>query len=88
MALADESDIPDFRYWIAFETAGIWVDERSFLERIADLVARLLTANGYSVVMAERFGVVGGRWISYSLVDASKPFAKGAINVGRPNPVQ
>jgi hypothetical protein len=52
-ARSDGSEGKDLQFWIVLSLDAIWVDEESFVESMADLVARKLTIAGEEVIRVE-----------------------------------
>jgi hypothetical protein len=52
IALADDTQFNDFDFWLTLEKdIKVWVPDKAFLESVADLIARLLTLDGYRVAI-------------------------------------
>jgi hypothetical protein len=49
IAVADEAEFSDYDYWISIGVSVAGVGERSFLDGVADAVARAVALHGYEV---------------------------------------
>jgi hypothetical protein len=66
IAVADDSEFPDYQFWINFKPSKAWVEEPSWFDGLADLVAKQLALDGHDVARALAFGKVGGAKVLYS----------------------
>jgi hypothetical protein len=66
-ARADEVDLENYDFWIHLRPTGAWVDDRSFLDGLADLLARRMTIAGENVVRLPEAEREGGRKVFYNL---------------------
>src|SRR5262245_13454646 len=66
-SLADDSERPDFDFWISLEPARVWVESTVFLDALADLVARRLTIEGYIVARLPDHAKKGTPTVRYEL---------------------
>lgn len=73
-ARADEIDLDGYAFWIQLQPTGAWVEDRSFIEGLADFLARRLTIAGEGVVRLPNAERKGGPKVFYSL-DLEAPHA-------------
>ena len=66
VARADDSEFPDYQFWLNFKPTDAWVEESSSLDGLADVVAKRLALEGYEVARALAFGKIGGAKILYT----------------------
>jgi len=78
IAPADEQELSGDYVWLALKS-DVRIEEPSFWDQMADFVARFLTTKGYRVVRPERFGLAGGRWISYKVGDPNASTRAGEV---------
>ena len=75
-ARTDDADLVDYDFWIHLRPTGAWVEDRSFVDGLADVLARRLTIAGESVVRLPNAERKGGTKIFYTL-------NRGAPNASR-----
>jgi hypothetical protein len=73
-ARADEIDLDGYDFWINLQPTGAWVEDNSFVDGLADLLARRMTIAGESVVRLVTAERKGGRKVFYAL-NAAAPHA-------------
>ena len=65
VAVADESEFPDYQFWINFKAHKAWAEESASFDGLADVVAKHLALEGYEVARALAYGKVGGAKVLY-----------------------
>jgi hypothetical protein len=66
VAIADDSEFPDYQFWLNFKPINAWGEESSSFDGLADVVAKRLALEGYEVARALAFGRVGGATMLYT----------------------
>jgi hypothetical protein len=66
-ARADEPDVHGYDFWINLGPSDPWVEDPSFLDGLADLLARRMTIAGESVMRLRRSQRKGARNVFYTL---------------------
>ena len=66
VAVADDSEFPDYQFWINFTANKAWPENPSSFDGIADVVAKILALEGYEVARALAYGKIGGARILYT----------------------
>ncbi len=67
MALADDDEFKDFRFWLCFQSEPGCRGDEPFLDGLADCVSRKLVQRGCEVVRPFDMGRVGSGGIVYRL---------------------
>jgi hypothetical protein len=67
VAIADDSEFSDYDYWINIDLSVAGVSERSFLDGVADAVARAVALHGYEVLRPNDMSRVGNGGFVYRL---------------------
>jgi hypothetical protein len=80
VSLADDDRFSDYQFWITLSTAKTWVNDGSFIEPLADLIARFLTMKGYEVARDPSGGRIGGAKLIYSR-GAATTYGPGQVEV-------
>lgn len=65
LALADESEYPEYTFWLNFRREIPANTDKSFFDSLSDCVARKLTMSGYLVVRPLNYGHVGSKSMFY-----------------------
>lgn len=66
VAVADESEFPDYQFWINFKAHKAWTEEPASFDGLADVIAKHLALEGYEVARALAYGKVGGANVLYT----------------------
>lgn len=67
LSRTDDDEFRDYPFGLSFCAAGVWVEDPSFFDDIADLTARFLTIAGFEVVRALEVDKMQGRKVRYCL---------------------
>jgi hypothetical protein len=81
VALADDSEFCEYKFWLTISADGVWTESKAFFEDLADLVARYLTMKGFQVARDPDSGRVGGRKLIYSRRDGESICGREQIDV-------
>ncbi|MEO6994912.1 MAG: hypothetical protein ABI273_14990 [Lacunisphaera sp.] len=82
VAVADDSEFPDFQFWINFKADKVWTEEPLWFEGLADLIAKHLALDGFDVARAPSFGSIGGGKVLYTR-KASSGEVKDQLDIRR-----
>ena len=78
-ARADEVDLSGYEFWIHLRPTGAWVSDQSFVDGLADLLARRLTIAGESVVRLPNAEHAGGQKVFYALRPGARSASRDQI---------
>jgi hypothetical protein len=78
-ARADEVDLDGYEFWIHLQPSEIWIEDPTFVDGLADLLARRLTLAGERVVRMPNAERVNSRKILYGLNESVAQGSKGRV---------
>ena len=78
-ARADERDLEGYDFWIHLQPSEVWIEDPSFVDGLADLVARRLTLAGEHVVRMPNAERENSRKIFYALNEGVPLGSKGRV---------
>ena len=81
VAIADDDEFEDYDYWISIGVRGAGVSERSFLDGVADAVARAVTLHGYEVLRPNDMSRTGNGGFVYRLNPHAESWSRERIIV-------
>jgi hypothetical protein len=67
IAIADDTEFSDYDHWISIDVSVAGVGDRSFLDGVADAVARAVTLHGYEVLRPNDMSRAGNGGSVYRL---------------------
>lgn len=79
IAWADENDLETYEFWIHLEVVGARIDDASFVDALADLLARRLAISGERVVRLPDAAHVDTAKVFYTFHAGADPFSPGAV---------
>lgn len=81
LALTDDDDVAEYPFHMSMKADGFWIDDGDVFELLADLLARKLTLEGYSVARCPDFGRMGAAVLRYSVKPGMRGNGRSEIEV-------
>ena len=86
LALTDDDDVAEYPFHMGMKADGFWVDDGDAFELLADLLARKLTIEGYSVARCPDFGRMDAAVLRYSVKPGMRGHGRSEIEVATNSP--
>lgn len=81
LALTDDDNVAEYPFHMSMKADGFWVDDGHAFEWLADLLARKLTLEGYSVARCPDFGRMGAAVLRYSVKPGMRGNGRSEIEI-------